>query len=106
MMNNLSTDVNIKGVISTNDSLKGSIKTKNNLIGKMSSSGSGGVSEIYVNDIEQDVNGRRADITIEYNTLPDRPLVNDEELIGGVNNGYFANSRITNTELEEIFSDW
>lgn len=106
MMNNLTSEGTLKGSISSNASLSGSITNSGTLKGSILAGGSGGVKEIYVNDIQQEVSGSRADIAIEYEMLPDKPLINDKELIGGINNGYYADSRITNTELENIFNDW
>ena len=106
MNSELTTDNNLIGAISTTSDLIGNIKTNANLMGNLNSSIAGGIKIIYANDIIQEVDGQIARIEITYEMLPDKPLINDKELLGGINNGYYADSRLTNSELEEIFNNW
>lgn len=106
MNSELTTDNNLIGAISTKSDLIGNIKTNANLMGNLNSSISGGIKIIYANDIIQQVDGQIARLSITYDMLPDKPLINDKELMGGINNGYYADTRLTNTELENIFNDW
>lgn len=103
----------MNSTLNTNN-LIGKLSTNGNMIGKMAAGASSGIKEIYVNDVEQEVDGRRADITINYEMLPDKPSINGIELTSDKSSddlnlqekGNYANSRITNSELEEIFRDW
>lgn len=106
MMNSDISTENLKGSISTSGDLKGKVSAEQELKGTIIVGGSNGIKEIYVNDIKQEITGRRADINVNYEMLPDKPLINDRELIGGINNGYYADTRLTNTDLENIFSEW
>ena len=106
MNSELTTDNNLIGAISTTSDLIGNLKSNAKLMGNLKSSIAAGIKIIYVNDILQETDGQIALIDVNYEMLPDKPLINDKELIGGVNNGYYADSRLTNTELEQIFSGW
>lgn len=98
------TSEDIRGIISTAD-IDSSIENTQNLLGTMSGSQADkGITNIYLNGIEQEVSGKVAYLDATYEMLEDKPKINSVELKDNKSFEDLGANALTNTEIENLIN--
>lgn len=94
----------IKGTISA-DNISSTMKNVENLFGTMAGSQADrGITNIYLNDIEQEVSGKIAYLNATYSMLEDKPKINNIELKNNKSFEDLGADALTNTEIENLIN--
>ena len=94
----------INGIINSND-IQSSMRNVQNLYGSMSGSqADSGITDIYLNGIEQEVSGKLAYLEATYEMLEDKPKINSVELKDDKSFEDLGANALTNTEIENLIN--
>lgn len=94
----------IKGTISA-DNISSTMKNVENLFGTMTGSQADrGITNIYLNDIQQEVSGKIAYLNATYSMLEDKPKINNIELKNNKSFEDLGADALTNTEIENLIN--
>lgn len=98
------TSQEIKGIISM-EGINSSMENTQNLVGTMlGSQADRGITNIYLNGIEQEVSGKVAYLDATYEMLEDKPKINSVELKNDKSFEDLGANALTNTEIENIIN--
>lgn len=103
MGGSLSTE-EILGIINTNE-INSDMENEQNLYGSMVGNQANiGITDVYLNGIEQDVRGKTAYLETTYEMLDDKPRINSVELKDDKSFEDLGANALTNTEIENLIN--